>query len=184
MMIEISRSLAERIGIEKLEQFGLDKRQWYSIESNLLKTFGRAKRWNAIMLLDESDVYVHERGNDLEQNAIVGVFLRVLEYQASMLFLTTNRPDDVDDAIASRCIAKLVYKTPTLDKQARIWRVLADGAGISMPDVEIKKVVQAHPKLKGRDIKNLLKLSRIMAGKAGSAVTAAIVEQVTQFKPT
>ena len=38
-------------------------------------------------------------------NAVVGVFLRVLEYFNGLLFLTTNRIDDIDEAIVSRCIA-------------------------------------------------------------------------------
>src|SRR4029077_12394612 len=44
------------------------------LETELLKVFVRAQRWNAILLLDEADVYVSKRGSDLMQNAIVGVF--------------------------------------------------------------------------------------------------------------
>lgn len=44
------------------------------IEKNILKIFKRSKRWKAILLLDEADVYIHKRGKDLQQNAIVGVF--------------------------------------------------------------------------------------------------------------
>ncbi|MGH6691328.1 MAG: AAA family ATPase, partial [Gammaproteobacteria bacterium] len=94
-----------------------------ALEKALLKVFARAQRWNAILLLDEADVYVAERGTDLEQNAIVGVFLRVLEYYKGVLFLTTNRADLVDDAVASRCIAKIPYGVPVPAQQARIWRV-------------------------------------------------------------
>lgn len=152
-----------------------------SLEDELLKVFARAKRWNAVMLLDEADVYVHERGNDMAQNAIVGVFLRVLEYQDSVLFLTTNRPDDVDDAIASRCIARLTYPVPTPEQQKRIWQVLVAGAGAKMAEDQIDLVVAANGHLSGRDVKNLLKLGKVMMP---DGITAEAVEFVKQFKPT
>ncbi len=152
------------------------------LEKNLALCFRRASRWNAVMLLDEADVYVRRRGDDLNQNAIVGVFLRVLEYQGAVLFLTTNRPEDVDDAVASRCVAKLTYRAPTDDEQRRIWRILADGAGIAMGDKEIAAAVKANAGLSGRDVKNLLKLAALSS--RGKAVTAEAVEFVKQFKPT
>ncbi|MGE0225498.1 MAG: AAA family ATPase [Acetobacteraceae bacterium] len=150
------------------------------LEKQLLRVFARGKRWGAVMLLDEADVYVHERGNDLQQNAIVGVFLRVLEYQDTVLFMTTNRPDDVDDAIASRCIARLAYSTPTASEQARIWRVLADVSNVPLPDETIGTLVADNPDLSGRDVKNLLKLARLMPGE----LTADTVRFVRQFQPT
>jgi hypothetical protein len=152
-----------------------------TLEEELLKVFARARRWNAVLLLDEADVYVHERGNDLQQNAIVGVFLRVLEYQGSVLFLTTNRPDDVDDAIASRCIAKLTYDMPTADQQKAIWRILAQTTGTKIQDDALDAIVDRNRDLSGRDIKNLLKLARVMSD---DGVSPDAVEFVKQFKPT
>jgi hypothetical protein len=60
------------------------------LEDELKTVLARAERWGAILLIDEADVYVRSRGNDIEQNAIVGVFLRVLEYYRGVLFMTTN----------------------------------------------------------------------------------------------
>lgn len=149
------------------------------LEKTLLKVFDRARRWNAVLLLDEADVYVRQRSNDLMQNAIVGVFLRVLEYQATVMFLTTNRPDDVDDAIASRCIAKLTYEAPTTQQQFRIWQVLTAAQGIELPNAVIDEIVDDNRNLSGRDVKNLLKLAQMHG-----AVNAASVRFVRQFKPT
>jgi len=153
-----------------------------ALEDELLKVFTRARRWNAVMLLDEADVYVHERGNDMQQNAIVGVFLRVLEYQGSVLFLTTNRPDDVDDAIASRCVARLSYAAPSAEEQAEIWRVLAEAAQIPLDAATIRQLVADNPGISGRDVKNLLKLARLLAGT--HALTVEHVAFARQFKPT
>lgn len=152
------------------------------LEDQLLKVFARAGRWNAVMLLDEADVYVRARGNDLQQNAIVGVFLRTLEYQQAVLFLTTNKPESVDDAIASRCIARLTYDIPAVEDQARIWRVLVDQAGLSMTDEMIDKVTDEMDQLSGRDIKNLLKLAALL--KPGQPLDLEAIQFAEQFRPT
>src|SRR6266704_596866 len=154
------------------------------LEDELLKVFSRAQRWKAVMLLDEADVYVHERANDLQQNAIVGVFLRVLEYQSSILFLTTNRPEDVDDAIASRCIARLSYQVPSAEDQIKIWKVLAESSGILLSHTTVKEIVADNPGLSGRDVKNLLKLAALVMKNTGKSITKQTIEFVKKFKPT
>jgi len=159
-------------------QLGTDPEE---LEDALLKVFARANRWNAVLLLDEADVYVHERGDDLLQNSIVGVFLRVLEYQTTILFLTTNRPDDVDDAIASRCIARLNYDVPGPHDQREIWKVLAKTMGMTVAPKVLDGLYENNPKLSGRDIKNLLKLSKLLHG---ATVTVDSIEKVKVYQPT
>lgn len=154
------------------------------LEEELTKAFARAQRWNAILLLDEADVYISQRGTDLVQNAIVGVFLRVLEYYSGTMFMTTNRGDLVDDAIASRCLAKITYTLPSPTAQGRIWKVVAEASGIQLGTATINQLVLNHGNVSGRDIKQLLKLANLVATARGSAITPAIVEFVTKFQPT
>jgi hypothetical protein len=154
-----------------------------SLEAALLKSFRRANRWNAILLLDEADVYVRARGDDLKQNAIVGVFLRVIEYYGGVLFLTTNRSDKVDDAIISRCIARIDYQSPDVTDQKSIWRILADTAGVTLSDATIDEIVEANPDLTGRDIKNMLKLGRMFARSEKKALTVETINFSRRFKP-
>jgi len=154
------------------------------LETELMKVFQRSQRWNAILLLDEADVYIAARGNDLTQNAIVGVFLRVLEYYGGILFLTTNRSDLVDDAIASRCIARINYTVPSASDQHKIWRVLADTAGIPLDESVIKAAVARFPRLSGRDVKNLLKLAWMVSESKQQAIDLAMIDFVKRFKPT
>lgn len=154
------------------------------LEKNLLIVLARAERWNAILLIDEADVYIRKRGEDIQQNAIVGVFLRVLEYFRGVMFLTTNIPEEVDDAVISRCLARIDYSIPSQDDQARIWRVLADQAGVRMSDESIAQVVEANPVLSGRDVKNLLKLAKLVSEAQRTDVALKTVEYVQRFKPT
>jgi hypothetical protein len=50
------------------------------------------------------------------------VFLQTLEYYPGMMFLTTNRVGQIDDAIASRIHFKLKYDNLNLEQQTNIWR--------------------------------------------------------------
>lgn len=150
-----------------------------TMEKELLRCFARAKRWGAVMLLDEADVYVRERGGDLTQNAIVGVFLRVFEYQSSTLFLTTNRPQDVDDAVVSRCVARIGYEIPCPEDLKRLWEVLSKVSGI--PIVNVDRIVLDHPRLSGRDVKQLLKLAKVASGDA--PVDTDVIAFVRRFRP-
>ena len=88
-----------------------------AMENALKDALMRAQRWGAVMLIDEADVYIKRREDDMTMNAVVGVFLRVLEYFNGLLFLTTNRIDDIDEAIVSRCIALISFHAP--DDEAR-----------------------------------------------------------------
>jgi ATPase family associated with various cellular activities (AAA) len=61
------------------------------VEQNLHKVFLRVARWNAVLQFDECEIFLARRGEDLERSAIVGSFLRLLDYYQGILFLTTNR---------------------------------------------------------------------------------------------
>ena len=130
-----------------------------SVEQNLSQILRRAARWDAILLLDEADVYIRCRDNDLQHNAIVAEFLRTLEYFNGLLFMTTNRIQDVDDAILSRCIATIQYETPSKEDAMRLWKSLATQFNIDLSEELIDSLSNTYSKSSGRDIKELLKLT-------------------------
>ncbi|CAJ0855230.1 hypothetical protein AMST5_00813 [freshwater sediment metagenome] len=129
-----------------------------AMETALKEILTRAQRWGAVMLIDEADVYIKRRDDNMAMNAVVGVFLRVLEYFNGLLFLTTNRVDDIDEAIVSRCIALIRYYPPDAEARRRIWRVMADQFELSLDDALIDALVRVFPQATGRDIKGLAKL--------------------------
>jgi hypothetical protein len=149
------------------------------IEKELTAVFGRALRWKAIILLDEADLYISKRGTDLDRNAIVCVFLRVLEYQSSVLFLTTNMPETVDDAIASRCIARIDMTHPERDSLIRIWNVLAESSGTKIGQEAIESLATEFSKMGGRDVKQALKLAMVNGGE----ITLDSLKFVLKFHP-
>ena len=128
------------------------------MEKALKDVLTRAQRWGAVMLIDEADVYIKRRDNNIAMNAVVGVFLRVLEYFNGLLFLTTNRVDDIDEAIVSRCIALIKYYPPDSDARRRIWQVMIAQFDLDVDAQLINQLVDSFPEATGRDIKGLSKL--------------------------
>ena len=128
------------------------------MEKVLKDTLIRAQRWGAVMLIDEADVYIKRRNDNLASNAVVGVFLRVLEYFNGLLFLTTNRVDDIDEAIISRCIAMIKYHNPNANDRRKIWQVMTAQFNLSLDATLIEQLVGIFPTATGRDIKGLTKL--------------------------
>jgi SpoVK/Ycf46/Vps4 family AAA+-type ATPase len=111
------------------------------------------------MLIDEADVYIKRRDDNIAMNAVVGVFLRVLEYFNGLLFLTTNRVDDIDEAIVSRCIAMIRYYPPDSEARRRIWQVMLEQFALEIDDALLDELVVIFPGASGRDIKGLAKLA-------------------------
>jgi hypothetical protein len=129
-----------------------------AMETALKEALLRAQRWGAVMLIDEADVYIKKRQDDMTMNAVVGVFLRVLEYFNGLLFLTTNRIDDIDEAIISRCIALIRFHSPDAEARKRIWGVMSGQFALNLDESLIDELVEVYPQTSGRDIKGLAKL--------------------------
>lgn len=152
-----------------------------ALEEQLKKVLGRATRWGAILLIDEADVYTHERGEDIQQNAIVGVFLRVLEHYRGVLFMTSNRETIIDDAIMSRATAWIKYDYPDPVAMVEIWRVLSENYDVELTSMDIKDLCKLFPRISGRSIKNLLRLGRLLISKKGGRVDVTLLQYVSQF---
>jgi hypothetical protein len=94
------------------------------VEAELEKNFALASRWDCILLLDEADVFLSARERtDFQRNGLVSVFLRVLEYYTGILFLTTNRLGDFDEAFASRIHMSLHYPELDKDKTLKVFQL-------------------------------------------------------------
>lgn len=153
-----------------------------SVEASLSTILRRAARWGAILLLDEADVYIRQRDNDLQHNAIVAEFLRTLEYFNGLLFMTTNRTDDIDDAIVSRCIAIIKYEMPSREDMVRLWKTLSAQFEVELPDGMIERLTECFPNTSGRDIKELLKLTAKFCRSKGIPFSEDAFRQCAMFR--
>lgn len=129
-----------------------------------------AELWDAVLLLDEADVFLAERNDtDLSRNAITSIFLRELEYYQGILILTTNRMKTFDSAFESRIHFCLEY--PDLDHAARetVWKSFIAKAKLNPKvkvDLDENTTRQlAELTLNGRQIKNIMSVSQAVAIK-------------------
>jgi len=151
-------------------ELGTDSR---TLETQLSRILDIAHVWGAVLLLDEADVFLERRSvHDLQRNALVSIFLRLLEYFQGILFLTTNRVETFDEAFQSRIHIALRYND--LDKKARrvIWKTFLgmvareeSGSDCQLRDIVDDEELEglARRELNGRQIKNAVRTAQALA---------------------
>ncbi|KAH0536272.1 hypothetical protein FGG08_006833 [Glutinoglossum americanum] len=137
-----------------------------------------AHRWRSVLLLDEADVFLTKRREgDLKRNALVSIFLRVLEYYPGVLILTTNRVGEFDEAFRSRIHMSLYYPKLDLNSTSEIWsrnisRIRRSNLNVDMEEKEIRKFSASYWRdnedqparlWNGRQIKNAFQTALALA---------------------
>ncbi|KAL3462673.1 P-loop containing nucleoside triphosphate hydrolase protein [Aspergillus heterothallicus] len=152
----------------------------YKIEHHLTRILELAAQWNAIILLDECDVFLEARSADrLEQNNMVSIFLRVLEYYKGILFMTTNRRENIDKAFASRIHLSLEYPDLDYDSRLQIWKNVLRVSIKSPHKLSPQDTAQlAQVEANGRQIKNILKVAQLLAADQGKCLEREFVDTV------
>lgn len=98
-----------------------------ALGANLKKVLQMATEWDAVVLLDEADVFMAERHpQDIARNELVSIFLRELEYFRGVLFLTSNLESTIDGAFRSRVSLHLLFSALTPEARMLIWRKFLD----------------------------------------------------------
>ncbi|KAL4735138.1 P-loop containing nucleoside triphosphate hydrolase protein [Aspergillus similis] len=133
------------------------------VEETLRDVLNLIPRWGAVLLLDEADVFMEARDkNDIKRNELVSIFLRLLEYYEGILFLTTNRAEQMDPAFESRIHISIRY--PELNEVSRrqIWsQFLSRPNTARFSDEELDQLAKLE--LNGRQIKNVVRTAHLLA---------------------
>jgi hypothetical protein len=155
---EVYAELLEKpLYMVQLDELGTDAK---AIESNLSIIFKRIQKWNAVLLFDEIDVYLYRRENDLVQSAIVGVFLRLLDYFSGLIFFTTNRSSVLDPAILSRISLRIKYEKLNENTQLEVWKSKLQDAQVTIDSLQVLPKLD----LNGRQIKNTIRVAKVVYG--------------------
>jgi SpoVK/Ycf46/Vps4 family AAA+-type ATPase len=158
------------------------------------------KTWGCVVLLDEADVFLMQRSTeDFERNALVSVFLRVLEYYDGILILTSNRVGTLDAAFKSRIQLSLQFPPLSERDRREIWNNFIDHidnltrsrtrqtAEVGILSDEIKKRLPdlAKEELNGREIRNAVSTARQLAmfekQPMGYRHLATVVSEMNKF---
>jgi hypothetical protein len=144
-----------------------------SLEKNLRRILDVAQIWDAVILIDEADIFLEKRGNDIVRNSLCAVFLRLLEYHQGVMFLTTNRVKEFDPAFYSRISIALRYGNLQAEAREQVWTNLLAAAGIDGLDpAELAEV-----EVNGRQIKTIIRLAQGLARQQGVPVGIQHVNQ-------
>jgi SpoVK/Ycf46/Vps4 family AAA+-type ATPase len=157
-----------------------------SVEKYLESALFIGNTWDCVVLLDEADVFLEERTKmDLQRNALVSVFLRVLEYYDGILILMTNRIGTFDEAFKSRIQLALHYPPLNRDGRWEVWRNFVQslseaGEDINTEEISRKLDILARHKLNGRQIRNTINTARQLARYKNESIRYAHVDQAVR----
>jgi hypothetical protein len=167
-------------------------------------TFVFSIKWDALVLIDEADIFLEARNStEIQRNALVCVMLRLLEYYSGCLFLSSNRSaGSIDAAIASRITVMLGYPPLNEAGRAKVWRNLielvpehpVDETTGEIPEKIAKSARKAARYrmhfsqtdytnlssaylLNGRQIKNSIILARALARERGKPLSLEILKR-------
>ncbi|KAJ7272201.1 P-loop containing nucleoside triphosphate hydrolase protein [Mycena rebaudengoi] len=176
-----------------------------ALEERLKSILGLATAWDAVLLIDEADVFLEQRSlHEIERNSLVSVALRIFEYHRGVLFLTTNRIKTFDVAFLSRFSIAIKYPEHDLNSRRIIWRKFFElasvktedtqGSGRSTPtdmvklddpttvatisDAELDEL--AEKPFNGRTIKNLVRTAQALALSSGVPMSKTHVDVVVK----
>ncbi|KAI1751152.1 hypothetical protein F4782DRAFT_505964 [Xylaria castorea] len=145
------------------------------------------KLWKCVVLLDEADVFLEQRSlEDLERNALVSVFLRILEYYEGILILTSNRVGTFDEAFKSRIQLALHYPALGPYERLQIWQNFFEkldslqDAAIDVDDLRDHLVDLKEEEMNGRQIRNAITTARQYAKWKGETLTYAKLKDVIE----
>ena len=177
------------------------------VEQALGKVLELAARWNAVLLLDEADVFMEQRSNhEIERNKLVSsklsfagrtlpssfrrhreliqlflVFLRTLEYFTGILLITTNRQSSIDKAFKSRIDLSLHYPPLSHNTQKEIWIDFISRSSSKASDfTDDDWAAFTKWSMNGREIKNAVKLAHLLANRQGVPLAACHVNEVLE----
>lgn len=115
------------------------------------------RRWESIILIDEVDIFLEERQySDVVRNAMVCTFLKFLEYNDGIIFLTTNRVGNLDQAVKSRVNLFMTYKALSEKKRFEIWKSLLTKWNINVTKESLAELSMIE--LNGREIRNYMRI--------------------------
>lgn len=152
------------------------------IEQKLEEIFEMTLSWNAVVLIDEADVFLSRRGDDLRQTMIVSTYLSLLDKFKGVMFLTTNRQDIIDPAIASRVSMSIKYDNFDVTARCAVWSSLLNVAGLYFSNEVITKLATDF-KVNGREIKNSIRLAQAFSKNYNRCATPEDIVKVLSFRP-
>jgi hypothetical protein len=147
-------------------------------DQRLQETFTRAANWNAMVLLDDVDLYGCDRGGyNHEHSALLPTFMRHLEYADCLTFISMLSLGKADPAFPSRIHFAVSFKAFEFSSQKEIWLRLIQGLDQDLNsrldltrfvNSELETMHKEHTNMNARQIKNCMDVALVLARNQGS----------------
>ena len=155
----VSESIASILGknLMKVTNADIQSNVPGRTEKNITESFEKAKKEDAVILLDECDSLLYDRNAvGAILSAEINHLLGEIENFDGTVVLTTNRLHKLDEALQRRIVAKIELPLPNKEAREQIWKKLIPPK-MSTDKLNYKKLAIAE--LSGGDIKNAILLS-------------------------
>lgn len=144
-------------------------------ERNIQKHFQEASDGKTVLLFDECDSLIHDRGRvGMIMAAQINALLTALENHKGIVIFTTNRLGSLDTAFERRLSLKLEFPMPDAEHRVMIWkRMFPSQAPV---DTNVRWQDLAKVEIAGGHIKNVvLKAARKAAASKAKRITDDII---------
>ncbi|MFO7650175.1 MAG: ATP-binding protein [bacterium] len=157
-------------------------------EKAIVRMFAEAKKKNAVLLLDEADALLGQRGDiaravDRHFNSEVNTALMELERHTGVVVLTTNHTGLLDPALERRIRHKVLFAAPGAEARSRIWRSRIPATAPLAADVDFTALGEEF-ELTGGQIANAALVAAFSAvrrsGKEDAGITQAELRAAAQ----
>jgi len=143
-------------------------------EKNLARLFEGAREGNAMLLFDEADALFGKRtevrdAHDRYANVETGFLLQRLEEHDGPVILTTNMPQNMDEAFMRRIDITARFPLPETDERRRIWALHLPPASQRADDIDLQ-LLAARFEIAGGDIRNATIAAGLLAADEGTLI--------------
>lgn len=149
-------------------------------ERNLAALFERARREEAVLLLDEVDSILSPRGDGRaahHDDVLTSTLLTLLDAHPGVAVLTTNRPAALDGALARRVGWHVAFPLPDADARASIWAASLPDTAPLHPTVDLDALARRHA-LSGGDIRVVALRAAARAAARGTLITQSLLDEL------
>ncbi len=155
-------------------------------ERTLARLFAEAAKDEAVLLLDEIDSLLMQRGQaraSRHDDSLVNTLLDLLDRHEGVVILCTNRPDVLDKALGRRIGWKVEFPVPDAAGRLAIWRSLAPSTATGGRELDLRGLAHRY-RLTGGLIRNAVVRAASRAAASGMnldlrALEAAAFEEET-----
>ncbi|TMW61087.1 hypothetical protein Poli38472_014548 [Pythium oligandrum] len=149
----VAHHLKKRVLLVDFPSLQGKRQEGAEADADLRGLFREADMSNAVLFFDECETIFKQR--DMGGDRLLNAMLTEIERYEGIVFLATNRPFDLDEAMHRRITAVFEFKAPDHIQRRKIWQVLLKNSLKTADDIDWDAISLKY-ELSGGFIKNAI----------------------------